>query len=172
MKSMFSMPITRFLIIAGLSISASAVAQSNDPELDSPYFQELLSVEECDFFKDDSDLASQETLAIAKCEYAVARVLAETKKVNHSIKLYDLQYAATLISTVFVHLALLIGLITATIEFRSAFRMRRREDPLEPHELSVSMEGIALKTTLVGFLILGASLVFYVLYLRTVYPIF
>ena len=68
-----------------------------------------------------------------------------------------------------VHVILFLGLRAAMSEFAHAQRMRR-EAPSET-ELRVSLEGVALKTSLHGIVLLGAAFGFYFLYLRFVYPI-
>jgi hypothetical protein len=154
-----------------------AQADDQETEADTPYFTELMEQEDCDFLEDDSDVEREKQLALARCDYVIARVTAEASKIEHSKRIYDLQYSATVVSTILVHIALVVGLVLSTMEFRLAMRLRSisnkpgDEGTPRQQELSVSMEGIAVKTTLVGFLILASSLAFYFLYLKTVYPI-
>lgn len=86
---------------------------------------------------------------------------------------------------VVIHVVLAIGLWAALREFIDAGRTRKRSPPpittavtgeqaqaaREQNELSISLQGIALKTSLHGLLILAAAIGFYFLYLKFVYPI-
>ncbi len=86
---------------------------------------------------------------------------------------------------VVIHVVLAIGLWAAMREFIDAGRTRKRSPPpittavtgeqaqaaREQNELSISLQGIALKTSLHGLLILAAAIGFYFLYLKFVYPI-
>lgn len=71
---------------------------------------------------------------------------------------------------VIVQFILIMGLVVAWSEFRAA-RRQRRAAAAEQQEVRISMEGIALKTSLHGILILGIALAFYFLYLRFVFPV-
>ena len=68
-----------------------------------------------------------------------------------------------------VHAILALGVAIAALEFFHA-RQTRRAKP-ETNEIKISMEGIALKTSLHGILILGLAFGFYFLYLKFVYTI-
>jgi len=70
---------------------------------------------------------------------------------------------------VVVHGILAFARWAARREFREAHRMRARNR--EQHERNVSLEGIALKTSLQGILLLGFASGFDFLYLKFVYPI-
>ncbi len=72
---------------------------------------------------------------------------------------------------VVAHLVLGIGLWMSVREFKAAGERRRQAKNVSQQELSISMEGIALKTTLHGTLIMVLALAFYFLYLRFVYPV-
>jgi len=69
-----------------------------------------------------------------------------------------------------VHGIVLFGVWAAWREFRYASR-RRSSQPEKETELSINIEGIALKSTLHGLLLLGASFGFYLAYLVLVYPV-
>jgi hypothetical protein len=70
---------------------------------------------------------------------------------------------------VVVHVILAFALWAARREFLEA--RRTRDKSREQHEVNVSLEGVALKTSLQGVLLLGFALGFYFLYLKFVYPI-
>lgn len=80
------------------------------------------------------------------------------------------QYGVSRIIFFVVHVLLGVALIASLMEFTHAWRMRRRARA-EQHELKVGMEGVALKTSLQGLLLLVVATVFYFLYLSFVYPI-
>ena len=68
------------------------------------------------------------------------------------------------------HILLVWALLAATIEYICALVTRKRASA-QMQELSVSLEGIALKTSLHGTLLLGIAMIFYFLFLKYVYPI-
>lgn len=70
---------------------------------------------------------------------------------------------------VLTHLILFIGIWAAIKEFLSASKIRNSET--EQSEIKVSMEGIALKTSLHGTLLFALTLFLYFLFLKFVYPI-
>jgi len=69
-----------------------------------------------------------------------------------------------------VHAVLAAALWAALVEFRHAGRTRKG-GLQAPQEIRVSLEGVALKTTLHGLMLLAIAFGFYFLYLRFVYPI-
>lgn len=71
---------------------------------------------------------------------------------------------------VVVQVILVVGLVVAWMEFRSA-RSQRQAAAEQPSEIRVSLEGVALKSSLHGILILSLALAFYLLYLRYVFPV-
>jgi hypothetical protein len=69
-----------------------------------------------------------------------------------------------------VHAVLAAALWAALVEFRHASRTRKG-GLQAPQEIRVSLEGVALKTTLHGLMLLAIAFGFYFLYLKFVYPI-
>jgi hypothetical protein len=67
------------------------------------------------------------------------------------------------------HILLAWAVIAATVEFIRALQTRRKAS--ESQELRVSLEGIALKTSLHGTFLLVIAMLFYYLFLKFVYPI-
>ena len=67
-----------------------------------------------------------------------------------------------------VHIVLVVGLWAAIREFQQASRTRKRQDETE---INVSAEGVALKTSLHGTLLLVTCIGLDLLYLRFIYPI-
>ena len=87
---------------------------------------------------------------------------------------------------VVIHVVLFLGLWAAMKEFIDAGRTRKsapapittaltdekaQAAQAKQNEVTISLQGIALKTSLHGFLILAAAIGFYFLYLKFVYPI-
>ena len=74
------------------------------------------------------------------------------------------------IAFVLAHLFLVFGFWLGGCELLRAYRLRKSgvEQQLE---VQLNLEGAAIKGSLYGFLVFGASLVFYFAYLRFVYPI-
>ncbi|MBL8900829.1 MAG: hypothetical protein JNM84_24570 [Planctomycetes bacterium] len=69
-----------------------------------------------------------------------------------------------------VHVMLVLAMVAAGLEFASARRIRRTRSG-EQTQIEVGLEGVALRTSLQGILLLTVALGFYFLYLRFVYPI-
>lgn len=69
-----------------------------------------------------------------------------------------------------VHTVLVLMLALSLVEFVHALRTRRRSRQ-ESHELKLGLEGIALKTSLHGILLLGAACGLYFLYVKFVLPV-
>ncbi|MCI0627620.1 MAG: hypothetical protein L0387_39220 [Acidobacteria bacterium] len=68
------------------------------------------------------------------------------------------------------HVILGIALWSAVREFNAASKRRKKADEA-PTELQVSLEGVALKTSLHGTILLVLALVFYFMYLQFVYKV-
>jgi hypothetical protein len=62
------------------------------------------------------------------------------------------------------------AIIAASIEFWRAQKVRTKA-ATEMQELRVSLEGLALKTSMHGTFLLGIAMLFYYLFLKFVYPI-
>ena len=74
------------------------------------------------------------------------------------------------VAAIFAHLFLLLGVILGSSELRRAYALRRK-GANEPVEIQIGLEGAAIKSTMYGFLVFGASLVVYFGYLQYVYPL-
>jgi hypothetical protein len=79
-------------------------------------------------------------------------------------------YTVGMVIFITVHLVVVIGIGAAIYEFRQAHKTRKRAEQQET-EIQVSLEGIALKTSLQGVLLLGFALAFYFLYVEFVFPV-
>ena len=69
------------------------------------------------------------------------------------------------------HIFVLIALAAAMSEFLQARRLREEGRVAESAEIKVGLEGVAVKTSLFGVVLLITALGFYFLYLKFVYPI-
>ena len=78
---------------------------------------------------------------------------------------------ATRVSFVMSHIFVLIALAAAMSEFLQARRLREEGRVAESAEIKVGIEGVAVKTSLFGVVLLITALGFYFLYLKFVYPI-
>ena len=67
------------------------------------------------------------------------------------------------------HILLALAVLAAAVEFIRA--MQTRQKASENQELRVSLEGIALKTSMHGTLLLVLAMLFYYLFLKFVYPV-
>lgn len=126
----------------------------------------------------------------------VAKYEREVERLKEVTRVFDWQHVSTIVVFFFAHLLLIAGLAAAWSEFASAAALRRaaqtqpattpraetqpqpgagsqpspeRVDPI--HELQLGLQGVALKTSLHGLLILLVAMGFYFLYLKFVYPI-
>lgn len=74
------------------------------------------------------------------------------------------------ITFVLAHIFLLIGCFLAYKEIRHANALRK-EGKAQEVELKVGLEGVALKSSFLGFAVLTLALAFYFAYLKFVYPV-
>lgn len=88
---------------------------------------------------------------------------------------------STYIIFIIVHFLVLYGLYASMKEFNAALVMRSElakrpvassdGESVPEHELRIGLEGLAVKTSYVGLVILCTSFAFYFLYIKYVYPI-
>jgi len=109
-------------------------------------------------------------------DHAVARlVLAEvdneSAKLVRSQKTLESQRRASVFAFYLAHSLLLLGISLGLLEFRQAYRLRRTGRQSDRIELSISLEGIALKSSVNGLLLFLLSFAFYLAFLHYVYPL-
>jgi len=111
----------------------------------------------------DEDVKAKEKEAYLAYLERQVEVYKEQKKVleDHNTESFVVFVSA--------HIVLLLGLIAAATEFLRARKTRKDAD--KQTDLNVSLQGIALKTSLHGTILLALSISFYFLYLKFVYPI-
>lgn len=107
----------------------------------------------------------------SKLQYGLARSRVGAEELQHTRRAIAWNNAVSILSFVFVHLAVLLGFGGALVEFAHAYKLRRRRKVPDDIEITVKMESIAVKTTSVGVVLLVASIAFYFLYLKFVFPI-
>lgn len=116
-------------------------------------------------------ILTDEKVVEARRRLAVAAIEREIEKYGEIRA--ELLYTNWIGRFIFVvaHLVLGMGLWMSMHEFRAANARRREAKTVTQQELSISMEGVALKTTLHGTFIMVLALVFYFLYLKFVFPV-
>jgi hypothetical protein len=102
-------------------------------------------------------------------ELILARIATEQKDLNERSKVIYWTNRVSVLIFILTHVVLVIGIWAAIKEFISASKIRSTEP--EPTELKLSLEGIALKTSLHGTLIFAFTIFLYFLFLKFVYPI-
>jgi hypothetical protein len=111
-------------------------------------------------------------LAAAERDYQLAQYQYWTRLMDQRLGIIDTTNRLGFVIFGVVHLLVAVGLVMSWREFRRAETLRQRSGEGERDtELKVSLEGLALKTSLHGGVLLGFALAFYFLYLRFVYPI-
>jgi hypothetical protein len=118
------------------------------------------------------DLEEPETdLEKSLAGYVSDLVARKREAIAEARRVFWWQRLASQVSFVLSHLFVLVALAAAMAEFLQARRLRSAGVAAETTELKVGMEGVAVKTSLAGFLLLASALGFYFLYLKFVYPI-
>jgi hypothetical protein len=105
--------------------------------------------------------------------WLVAWYQRETQKLNDVRFVINATNVLGFVIFLVVHGLLAIAVYVAMREFSKSVRTRSRVRENEPQlqELELSLEKIAVKTSLHGVLLLSFALAFYFLYLKFVYPI-
>jgi hypothetical protein len=112
-----------------------------------------------------------ERLTNARERLALAQIEREIRKIEETegeLGVYNLMGRVMFFV---VHLILALGLSMAWSEFRTAMARRKVAADETVQELKLSLDGIALKSSLQGTIILCLAFGFYFAYLRFVYPI-
>ena len=99
------------------------------------------------------------------------KVAWEREKVRISREVIRRTNRTAQIGMVIVHLAVVIGFLAALLEFFHARRLRKLGAETEVQEVKIGLEGVAVKTTLYGLLILLIASGFYLMFVRFVYPV-
>src|SRR5215213_9013784 len=124
-----------------------------------------LLMQETDWENPDTDIERQ----VAALLLAVARN--ETAKIERTNAVITRHRWSSWAGFVLAHLLVLLGLTIGVLEFRQARRLRQRGAKAERMELSIGLEGLAVKSSLNGLLILFLCFAFYLAFLHFIYPL-
>ena len=102
-------------------------------------------------------------------KYVLARYSYEVEKLAERQRVIYWTNRAGIVIFVMTHCLILLGFWAALREFLDARKTRRRS--VETQELELSLERIALKTSLHGSVIFAFTLLLYLLFLKFVYPV-
>lgn len=102
-------------------------------------------------------------------EYLNARLQREIDKAEEQKASMAFSKLSSYVILIFIHIVFAVGIWAAAREFIHASKSRKRK--FEQQELMISLEGIALKTSFHGTILLVLSIVLYFLFLKFVYPI-
>jgi hypothetical protein len=93
-------------------------------------------------------------------------------RLNHYKKAFNLQYNLSIIIFIIVILLVLAGTYMSYLQFKKGITNTGETDTSESEsELSISKEGIKIRSSVIGLLILAISFAFFYSYLRYIYPI-
>ena len=91
------------------------------------------------------------------------------ERISYIQSTYKWHKGISYVICVIAHVFLFTGIIYAVLEFKHANVARRRAN--KETELRLSLEGVAIKTSLNGLVLFAISLIFYFMYLYFIYPI-
>lgn len=95
----------------------------------------------------------------------------ERSKFGNTNRVFWWHRLASRISFFVAHLFLLVGLFAGGAELWQAWRLRKAGRDVAAIELSIGLEGLALKTSLLGMVVVLVAFGFYALFLWHVYPL-
>ena len=155
-----------FLLFALVCVAASRDAYAQEGAVsvtDKEFLNAIMSLYEGRRVP-DKFLPAVEDLIQAKLDW-------ERKKLLESERVIVRTNTTAMIGTVIVHIAVVVGFVAAFLEFFHAWKLRREGAQLAQHELRIGLEGVAVKTSLYGLLILLVASGFYLMYAKFIYPI-
>ena len=147
-------------LLGEIQDKSSAKQQSDQKNLQNLPFSSGLSAK---FINDNPELKKK------FIEYLNTRFQREIDKSVEQKASIAFSKLSSYMILIFIHIVFAVGLWAATKEILHAGKTRKRSS--EQHELMISLEGIALKTSLHGTILLVLSIVLYFLFLKFVYPI-
>ncbi len=118
------------------------------------------------------DLVGREDseIILAVKQFVIAQFEREQQILQERRDVLKKHYTVGMIIFVTVHIMVVMGIGAAMYELRQAHNARKRAEQQETN-IQISLEGIALKTSLQGVLLLAFALAFYFLYLKFVFPV-
>jgi hypothetical protein len=165
-----------FILIAfgSLGLASMVYAQEESAE---DYNEQYTDAKSTDFFWllceevgfDVEEAESDgEKSAISYCYEVIER---KREAISEARSTFWWHRLSSRVSFVLAHLFVLIGVAAAIAEFLQARRLREAGAKAESAELSIGLDGVAVKTALSGIILLSLALGFYFLYLKFVYPV-
>lgn len=173
-------------LLFALAANARAQAQVDikKPDASVAPMRDFMEEFESTLAQDSSALNLQKKYSAARIEFAISSL-------QHRRRVFDWQHASSIIIFWVVIIIVFIGLIFSGIQFyismqsSLAGKKKRRaknalaesqsetteSQPAEVAEFEASLQGIKVKSSVLGIIILGISLAFFYLYLAHVYPI-
>lgn len=104
-------------------------------------------------------------------DYAREKMTREQEKLQEARTVIRWTNFSSKVGFAVAHLAVLLGFWAAVTELLHARKLRKNGEKLEQQELRVGLEGIAVRTSLHGILLLMIAFGFYLVYLKFVFPI-
>jgi len=119
----------------------------------------------------ESLLRADDEVREAYRQVLLARYARELEKYDEARREFGWSQQVGRIIFWITHVVLAIGMTLSVREFFDARRLRKQGEKATENEIKLSIDGIALKTSLNGLAILAVAVGFYYLYLSFVYPI-
>ncbi len=95
----------------------------------------------------------------------------ERAKIRLSREVIERTNRTAQLGMVIVHVAVVVGFLAAFFEFLHAWKLRKQGASIAEHEVRIGLEGVAVKTSLHGLLILLVASGFYLMFVKFVYPV-
>lgn len=144
----------RSVVSPDAAASALDGLRAEPPVPPAPPFQEL-------------DPASREVVVERFRRYQRHQIEA----LEHRERLFRWQLRANQTSFVVVLVVVFAGILFSGIQFAKSLRARPGEAEASVHELSIGAQGVSVKSSVIGLIVLTISLGFFYLYLVHVFPL-
>jgi hypothetical protein len=95
----------------------------------------------------------------------------QIESLEHRERLFRWQLRANQTSFVVVLVVVFAGIVFSGIQFANSLRARPGEAEASVHELSIGAQGVSVKSSVIGLIVLTISLGFFYLYLVHVFPL-
>jgi hypothetical protein len=95
----------------------------------------------------------------------------EKGQLSETTRVFRFTYVESIVIFSLAHLFALLALAAAISEFVASRGLRRKASSSSQHEVEVSIERLAIKTSSMALLYLVAALAFYFMYVKFVYPV-
>ena len=104
-------------------------------------------------------------------DYAREKMTREKEKLHEARNVIRWTNFSSKVGFAIAHVAVLLGFWVAISELLHARKLRKNGEKLDQQELRFGLEGIAVRTSLHGILLLMIAFGFYLVYLKFVFPI-